>query len=135
MESQNHNKLMRCGAKLTDHQITCTGAEARRHVSRIIRPDSQKKGGIFVLSRNIPARRAVSQRFQEVGQAVVVYFMHQSEQSANFSRGETLARKPGQVISGQIGDQRALVLAKRHFERHQALQVFGVHVLLNRPRA
>jgi hypothetical protein len=25
MESQNHNKQMRCGAKLTDHRITCTG--------------------------------------------------------------------------------------------------------------
>lgn len=85
MESQNHNKQVRCGAKLTDHRITCTGDKARRHVSRIIQPELQKLLEIRVLLRNTVSGRAVSQRFEQVGQAVVVYFMHQLEQSANFS--------------------------------------------------
>jgi len=85
MESQNHNKQVRCGAKLTDHRITCTGDKAHRHVGRIIKRELQNLWEIRVLLRNTLARRAVSQRFQQVGQPVVVYFMHQLEQPANFS--------------------------------------------------
>jgi hypothetical protein len=85
MESQNHNKQVRCGAKLTDHRITCTGDKAHRHVGRIIQCELKKLWEIRVLLRNTLSRRAVSQRFEQIREPVVVYFMHQLEQSADFS--------------------------------------------------
>ncbi len=85
MESQNHNKQVRCGAKLTDHRITCTGDKSHRHVSRIIQRELQKEWEIRVLLRNSPTRRAISQRFQEVRKPVMVDFMHQGEQTADVS--------------------------------------------------
>jgi hypothetical protein len=53
--------------------------------------------------------------------------MHQRQQRAQFSRRETLARKPRQVVARQVGNDSPLVLAKGHGAGHQQLQGFRFH--------
>lgn len=85
MESQNHNKqnaLWRETDRSPKYVHGRQGSQTRK-------PDYpaqlQKGWEIRVLLRNIAGRRAVSQRFEQVREPVVVYFMHQGEQPANFS--------------------------------------------------
>jgi hypothetical protein len=59
----------------------------------------------------------------------VVNFVHKHEQPADFTVGESLAGKPVQVVTGQIGDKPAFVPAIRHAPRHQELEVLGVHAV------
>ena len=56
--------------------------------------------------------------------------MHQLQQPADFAFRKAFSREPGQVVAGQIGDQRSLVLAKRHCQGHEAFEVFGFHEAL-----
>jgi len=72
-------------------------------------------------------RPRLTQRLEQVAQTIVVNFVHQAQQAADFTLGHTLAYKPAQVVARQIDYQPALVLAKGHGARHQQLQVFGVH--------
>jgi hypothetical protein len=44
----------------------------------------------------------------------VVNLQHQGQEAAYFPIRKSLARKPGQVVSRQIRQQRALVFAERH---------------------
>ena len=62
-----------------------------------------------------------------MSQDVMVNLLHQSQQSADLAFGKTFSRKPVQVISRQISQQLALVLAKWHGHGHKFLQVIGVH--------
>ena len=68
-----------------------------------------------------------TQRFEQIGQTVMVDLLHQRQQATDLARWKTDTGEPVEVIARQIGDQRALVFAKRHAGRHQALQVFGLH--------
>ena len=68
---------------------------------------------------------------QQAGKPVVVYFMHQMEQPANFARGKTLTCEPIEVMAGQIRDESALVFAERHGERHEAFEVVRIHKRIN----
>jgi hypothetical protein len=50
------------------------------------------------------------QRIEQALQAVVVDLQHQREQPAEFAAREPLAREPGEVGAGQVGDQVPLYL-------------------------
>lgn len=64
-------------------------------------------------------------------QGVVVEFIHQREQRAQFAFRKTFAREPAEVVAGQIGQQPALVFAVRHGERDKALQMILIHRVWN----
>lgn len=60
-------------------------------------------------------------------QGVVVEFVHQFQKSSELAFRKAFARKPAQVMPGQIGEQAAFVFSVRHLKRDEALQVFGFH--------
>ena len=64
---------------------------------------------------------------EQVGQPVVVDFVHQGQQAPQVVVGEAFPRKPVQVIARQIGNHTPLVLAIRHLHSHQPLQRGRVH--------
>lgn len=68
-----------------------------------------------------------SQRIEQRGQTVVIDLAHQLQQSPQFAFRKSLARKPVQVVAGQVGEQVALVFAEGHFPGDKLLQVFGIH--------
>ncbi|MNU10494.1 hypothetical protein D3C72_2576700 [compost metagenome] len=53
--------------------------------------------------------------------------MHERQQLPQLTLGETLARKPVQVIARQVGQQRAFVFAIGHLGGDKALQFFRIH--------
>ena len=60
-------------------------------------------------------------------QVVVINLVHEVKQAADLPLWKTFTRKPVQVVAGQVGQHRALVLAKWHSQRDQLLQIFWVH--------
>lgn len=82
---------------------------------------------IAKLAGKPPGSAAIAQRGQQGGQAVVVDFMHQRQQAADLAGRETAARKPGQIMTGQIGNRHALMLAKGHLDGQQAFEIGGRH--------
>jgi len=68
-----------------------------------------------------------AQRIQQVGQTVMIDFLHQCQQTAEFTVGETLAREPVQVLTRQVGKDSALVLTKGHLTRNEQLELFRIH--------
>ena len=79
----------------------------------------------YVLAR--ASARAPTQGREQVGQTVVINLLHELQQAANFALGKAFASKPVQVVGGQIGYEHAPVLAKRHGQGHQALQILWAH--------
>jgi len=75
-----------------------------------------------------------AQRFKQLRQAVVIDFLHQGQQSAQFAMGEAFSGEPVQVGAGQVGNDAALVFAEGHFAGNQQFELFRVHqsVVLNR---
>ncbi len=69
-----------------------------------------------------------SQWLKKVRQTVVINFMHQGQQATYFALRKAFSRKPRQIVSGQVRQHLALVLAKGHGHGDQFLQVFGVHL-------
>ncbi len=68
-----------------------------------------------------------AERIEQRRETVMIEFLHQGQELAQFSRGETLAGKPVQVVAGQVGKQAALVFAEGHAARDQELEVFRFH--------
>ena len=68
-----------------------------------------------------------AQRFEQFGQAVVVDFLHQGQQSTQLAVGETFTGEPIQVRAGQVGDDPALVFAEGHLAGDQQFEFFRVH--------
>lgn len=64
---------------------------------------------------------------QQVGKAIVVNLVHQRQQPANLSLWKTFARKPCQVIAGEVSQKHAFVLPERHCYGDKRLQVVRVH--------
>jgi uncharacterized protein len=60
-------------------------------------------------------------------QRVVIKLVHQRDQLAEFAGWKAFARKPAQIVAGQVGQQPSLVLPVRHLAGDEQLQVFGVH--------
>lgn len=60
-------------------------------------------------------------------QPVVVNLMHQRQQAPDFAGRKTLARKPVEVVAGQVRQDAAFVLAKGHFAGDEELQLVGGH--------
>lgn len=60
-------------------------------------------------------------------QVVVVKFVHQREQAAEFACGETFACKPAEVMSGQVRDEATLVFPVRHFAGGEEFEGFRCH--------
>ncbi len=60
-----------------------------------------------------------AQRIEQMCERVVVEFVHQREQAAEFSLGKAFAREPAEVMRGQVGDQAAFVFAVGHFAGEQ----------------
>ncbi len=52
-------------------------------------------------------------------QGIVVEFIHQGDQAAQFTRWKTFAGKPAEIMAGQVGQQSILVFAIRHGAGHQ----------------
>jgi hypothetical protein len=57
----------------------------------------------------------------------MVDFLHEGQQAADLPLRETFARKPVQVIAGQVGDEPSLIPSVRHFARDEQFEIFGVH--------
>ena len=53
--------------------------------------------------------------------------VHQCQQAADFSRLTSLARKPVEIVDGQVGDHPALVFAIGHGASEQEFEVKVVH--------
>lgn len=70
-----------------------------------------------------------AQGFKQFRQTVAVDFLHQCQQTAEFTVGETLAGEPVQVRTGQVGDDPSLVFAEGHFAGDQQFEFFRVHEL------
>jgi hypothetical protein len=58
----------------------------------------------------------------------MIQLLHQRQQQTDLAGWEALASEPIEVLSGQVGDQPAFVLAVRHDACNQQLQVFVVHL-------
>ncbi len=68
-----------------------------------------------------------AQRIEQGAQVVVIEFVHQREQFAQFAARESFARKPAEIMAGQVGDESAFVFPVWHFTGQQHLEVFGFH--------
>ena len=68
-----------------------------------------------------------TQRFEQLGQTVMVDLLHQCKQSAEFAVRETFTGEPVQVRAWQVGDDPALVLAEGHFTGDQQFEFFRIH--------
>jgi hypothetical protein len=68
-----------------------------------------------------------AQGFEQLGQAVVIDFLHQGQQATQFAMGETFPGEPVEVGAGQVGDDSALVFAKGHLPGYQQFELFRVH--------
>ena len=55
-------------------------------------------------------------------------FLHQGQQTANFTGRESVAREPVEVIARQVRNDPALVHAKRHLPGDKQFQVLWIHV-------
>ncbi|MBB6342878.1 hypothetical protein HNP49_003066 [Pseudomonas fluvialis] len=63
----------------------------------------------------------------------MIDFLHQHQQTPNFSLGETCAGKPVEVVARQVGNQAAFVFAKGHAPAYQQEKIFGIHQQENCP--
>lgn len=68
-----------------------------------------------------------AQGFEQFGQAVVIDFLHQGQQAAEFAVGKTFPGEPVEVGARQVGDDSALVFAKGHLASNQQFKLFRVH--------
>jgi hypothetical protein len=68
-----------------------------------------------------------AQWIEQVRQPVVVDFLHQRQQTAQFSVGKAFASEPVQVLTGQVGQDSALVLTEGHLARNEQFELFRVH--------
>ena len=68
-----------------------------------------------------------AQRFEQFGQAVVVDFLHQGQQTTQFTVGETFTGEPIQVGSRQVGNDPAFVFAEGHLAGDEQFEFFGIH--------
>ena len=59
----------------------------------------------------------------------MVNFMHQFQQTTDFTFGKAFSSKPGQVVSGQVRQHYSFVFSERHGHGDEFLQVFGFHLL------
>lgn len=57
----------------------------------------------------------------------MIQLLHQRQQQTDLAGWKALASEPIEVLSWQVGDQPAFVLAVRHDACNQQLQVFVVH--------
>ena len=57
----------------------------------------------------------------------MINLLHQGQQAAQFSVGETFTGEPVEVLAGQVGDDSALVFAEGHLASDQEFEFFGVH--------
>lgn len=57
----------------------------------------------------------------------MIDFLHQCQQTAEFTVGETLASEPVEVLTWQVGKDSTLVLAKGHLTRDEQLELFRIH--------
>lgn len=57
----------------------------------------------------------------------MVDFLHERQQAADFAGREAFAGEPVEVVAGEVGDQRAFMLAEGHGAGDEEEQVFGVH--------
>src|SRR5688572_4860831 len=81
-----------------------------------------------VISSGTARGTGLTQGRQQGLQAVVVDLMHELQEPADLALRESFARKPGEVVAGQVGDHAALVLAKRHLKADQTFEVFRIHL-------
>lgn len=73
--------------------------------------------------------RSLPEWGEDVRQAVVIDFLHQGQQAANFTRRESFAREPVEVIARQVRNDSALVHAKWHLPGDEQFQVLWTHVI------
>ena len=66
-----------------------------------------------------------------MAQVVMIEFMHERDQLAQFAGRKTLAGEPAKVMAGQVGDHAALVFSIRHCAGQEKTQVIGVHEKLS----
>lgn len=71
--------------------------------------------------------RRFSQRVEQRLQPVVIQFLHQCQQAADFAGRKSLAGEPVQIVAGQVGDQPALVFAEGHLASDQQEKIVGIH--------
>ena len=68
-----------------------------------------------------------AQRFEQFRQAVVIDFLHQGQETAQFAVGESFTGEPIEVRAGQVGDDSAFVFAEGHLASNQQFELFRVH--------
>ena len=57
----------------------------------------------------------------------MVDFLHERQKAADFTGREAFAGEPVEVVAGQVGDQRPLVLSEGHAAGDEQEQVFRIH--------
>ena len=60
-----------------------------------------------------------AERIEQAAQIVVIEFVHQGQQLAQFAPRETLACEPAEIMAGYIGNLAAFVFTVRHFPNQQ----------------
>lgn len=68
-----------------------------------------------------------AQRFEQIGEAVMVDLVHKCEQTTQLAVRKTFAGEPVQVRARQVGDDPPLVFAERHFAGDQQFEFFRIH--------
>ena len=84
--------------------------------------------GALAFVGQLPVR--VTQRLQQVRQAIVVNLMHQSEQAPDFPLGKALPSEPGQVVARKVSNTTTLVLAIGHLQGDKPLEVLWIQRLV-----
>lgn len=78
-----------------------------------------------LLTRALPTH---AQWLKQSDQIIVVKLMHQGQQLPELPRRKALPREPREIVTGQVSDDPALVLAKWHLTGKQQLKQFRVHL-------
>jgi len=60
-----------------------------------------------------------AQWIEQAAQIVVIEFIHQGQQLAQFAAWKALAGEPAEVMAGHIGNLAAFVFTVRHFPNQQ----------------
>jgi len=66
-------------------------------------------------------------RIEQGAQVVVIEFVHERDQAAQFAGRKAFAREPAEIMPGQVGELAAFVLAISHLAGDEEGEFFRVH--------